>query len=94
MLLRREAHGLIFFGHRLTEVLRQLGEKEEGPRLLLIPMVRFVDPPAYDRASTDEMIGRRTVELPIDILACRQTSPASVTLPHKLVVPGSAARAL
>jgi LacI family repressor for deo operon, udp, cdd, tsx, nupC, and nupG len=56
-----------------------------------IPMARFVDPALTTIRQPMELIGRRTVELLLDILAGRQTTPLSVTLPHKLVVRQSAA---
>jgi LacI family repressor for deo operon, udp, cdd, tsx, nupC, and nupG len=58
-----------------------------------IPMSRFVDPPLTTVRQPMELIGRRTVDLLLDILMGRQTSPVSVTLPHKLVVRGSASLA-
>jgi LacI family repressor for deo operon, udp, cdd, tsx, nupC, and nupG len=56
-----------------------------------IPMARFVEPTLTTIRQPMEQIGRCTVELLLNILAGRQTTPVSVTLPHKLVVRGSAA---
>jgi len=58
-----------------------------------IPMASFVEPALTTIRQPMEMIGRRTVETLLDILAGRQQSVISMTLPHKIVIRGSVAAA-
>jgi LacI family repressor for deo operon, udp, cdd, tsx, nupC, and nupG len=51
-----------------------------------IQMARYVDPPLATVRQPMAEIGRRTVELLLDILNDRQDTPVSATLPHQLVV--------
>jgi len=51
-----------------------------------IQMARYVDPPLTTVRQPMAEIGRRTVELLLDILHDRQDSPVSATLPHQLIV--------
>lgn len=51
-----------------------------------IQMARYVDPPLATVRQPMAEIGLRTVELLLDILNDRQTSPVSATLPHELII--------
>ena len=56
-----------------------------------IRFARHIDPPLTTIAQPMREIGHGTVALLLEILAGRRTPPASVTLPHRLVVRGSTA---
>jgi LacI family repressor for deo operon, udp, cdd, tsx, nupC, and nupG len=51
-----------------------------------IQMARYVDPPLTTVRQPMADIGRKTVELLLDILQGRQARPVSVTLPHRLII--------
>lgn len=51
-----------------------------------IQMARYVDPPLTTIRQPMIEIGRKTVELLIDILQRRRSGPVSATLPHRLIV--------
>ncbi|HVI97777.1 MAG TPA: LacI family DNA-binding transcriptional regulator [Sphingomonas sp.] len=51
-----------------------------------IQMARYVDPPLTTVRQPMADIGRKTVELLLDILQGRQTAPVSATLPHRLII--------
>lgn len=56
-----------------------------------LPLARFFQPALTTIAQPKGMIGRRTVELLVDILRGTQSPASQVTLPHELVVRGSSA---
>lgn len=56
-----------------------------------IPLARFVDPQLTTVRQPMELIGRRTVDLLLDIITGRNLEPVSETLPHELVLRGSSA---
>src|SRR3546814_6451505 len=51
-----------------------------------IQMARYVDPPLTTVRQPMADIGRKTVELLLDILHGRQAGPVSATLPHRLII--------
>jgi len=51
-----------------------------------IQMARYVDPPLTTVRQPMADIGRKTVELLLNILQGRQARPVSVTLPHRLII--------
>ncbi|WP_454882919.1 LacI family DNA-binding transcriptional regulator [Sphingomonas oryzagri] len=57
-----------------------------------IQMARYVEPPLATVRQPMAEIGRKTVELLLDILHRRQTSPVSATLPHEFVARRSLGR--
>jgi LacI family repressor for deo operon, udp, cdd, tsx, nupC, and nupG len=56
-----------------------------------IRFARHMDPPLTTIAQPMREIGEATVRLLLDILSGKMTEPASVTLPHSLIVRGSTA---
>jgi len=56
-----------------------------------IQMARYVDPPLTTVRQPMAEIGRKTVELLLDILRGRQSGPVSATLPHRLIIRQSVA---
>jgi LacI family repressor for deo operon, udp, cdd, tsx, nupC, and nupG len=56
-----------------------------------IQMARYVDPPLTTVRQPMAEIGRKTVELLLDILHGRQAGPVSATLPHRLIIRQSVA---
>ncbi|RZM36063.1 MAG: LacI family transcriptional regulator [Sphingomonas sp.] len=57
-----------------------------------LPLARYFQPPLTTIAQPKSMIGRRTVELLVDILRGTQSSSQHVTLQHELVIRGSTAQ--
>lgn len=57
-----------------------------------IQMARYVDPPLATVRQPMAEIGRKTVELLLDVLSGRQTQPINATLPHKMIVRESLGR--
>lgn len=56
-----------------------------------IQMARYVDPPLTTVRQPMAEIGRKTVELLLDILKGSQATPVSATLPHRLIIRQSVA---